>query len=142
MHYGNTHPPLSTALAVSRSQQESIMKTNVTIKTTTIPASDTFQSCYCGDAKHGQTCEKCGFVPRDEVMSYEVGTVWERVTTSKHGSATFSYDAGDESQRQSRLVGALRRAVGYSVDIGYGHYGKSCGTSGLSVHGSYETERI
>lgn len=118
------------------------MKTNVTIETVTIPASDSFQSCYCGDAKRGHSCEKCGFVPYDEEISYEVGTVWECVTTSNHGNATFSYDAGDDEQRMSRLVGALRRAVGYSVDIGYGHYGKHCKTGGMNVHGSYKTERI
>jgi len=121
------------------------MKTNVTIKTLTIPAEDTFQRCYCSTqnpANLGQSCEICGFVPRDEEISYEVGTVWKRVTTSKHGSATFSYEAGDESQRNSKLDGALRRAVGYSVDCGYGHYGKISKTGGLNVHGSYKTERI
>lgn len=118
------------------------MKTNVTRKTTIIQAIDTFQQCYCGDAERGQPCDKCGYIPRDEEISYEVGTVWERVTTSNHGTATFSYDAESESQRYIRLLDALRRAVGYRVDVGYGHYGKKCKTGGLSVSGSYETERI
>ena len=72
----------------------------------------------------------------------QVGVVWERVNTSKHGSATYSYAADDYYMRERRLVAALRRAVGHTVAIGWGHYGYAPKTGGLNPEGTYRTERI
>ncbi len=117
------------------------MKTSVTIETVVIPADCSFQRCYCGQAEMGDSCTECGFTPVGEEITREIGTIWERVET-RTGSATYSYSAGDDEQRLSRLHGALRRIVGYTVTTGWGHYGTSGKTGGLNNEGKYTTVRI
>lgn len=117
------------------------MKTSVQIQTVVIPATTGVNHCLCGADYRGHTCPDCGHFTQDEKINFEVGTVWEVVET-KHGSARFSYAAEDHEMRLRRLHGALRRIVGYTVTTGWGHYGKSCPTGGLNVHGKFETRRI
>ena len=116
------------------------MKTKTTLLTRIIPAELNDHACCCGATRSGP-CKSCGYVPTDSEITYETGTVWERVET-KHGSATFSYDLEDPGQRETRLLGALRRIVGYTVQTGFGHYGKFQKTGELSAHGTYTSKRI
>lgn len=118
------------------------MRTKVRVETHTTPAAETSQTCYCGKGRRGQSCAECEFVPCDEQTNFEVGTIWERVTTSKHGSATYSYEAGNDEMEERRFLGALRRAVGHTVSVAYGHYGYAPKTGGLNPEGTYEIERI
>jgi hypothetical protein len=112
--------------------------------------------CLCGGWIDSNTgiCKKCGQAGERREYETETGIIWYEVAT-RHGTARFSCEAGEDEEYNRKLVSALRRcgcrlngvwmdgcAQPDSCDGNYGYYIPQNRGGGFSVNGRFSIEKI